>query len=515
MNKNLTFVILFLPFIVFAQDYFFNPFQFGIKTTQQVREITDFTFRDKVRQKAAELLNRAYATSGVYVVSGNNIISNDPNRDVNQAVRETYGNWYLLLTQAADEVIKTDSVERQRLAQILGISQESVLDLAVLNVKIGPNGLEAIYLGPSSQQGILPRVNPCEQGLGQCTLWILVTILKFVYTLALFLAVIFLIWAGILYITAPGETSKTHPRFYYGLLGVIVAVLAFSLVRALERGITGGTFVASDQQGNQQSNNQSQNQVRNIYVDLGSIGYYENKISFVANTNQGNCNLDVDAYNLRTRNFDSSRYLIDINNRPQDVELGEIAHQPGDTIRLYFRSNNCRVNIYQYDVRIPLERMEFVLEELKIEVIGVQTFDIRLNFSNFESILRSILGDLVRGVAGYYLFDPPFFIRFDYKFRQPASVNGRCNITLSVKAANAINLNLNERNEVLTAQWQRFTRTFSFNLSYEKNRREKIVQLPINLPRNTYNQIEITVLDIKNCGTAFNLPKKENILITH
>ena len=94
----------------------------------------------------------------------------------------------------------------------------------------------------SAQQVWPPKVTSCTEGdFGQCMLFVLNKVLAIIYTLALFLAVIFLVYAGIEYITKPGEAGKTHQRLVYGITGIVVAVVAFSLVKAIELGLTGGS----------------------------------------------------------------------------------------------------------------------------------------------------------------------------------------------------------------------------------------------------------------------------------
>jgi hypothetical protein len=528
MDKKILNLILLLfvvlPYLTLAQDqsYFFNPFQFGVKTVKEVRnEIIDSTFLGKVREKAAELLNRAYATTSVFAVSGESIISNNSDLDVNQAVRETYGNWYLLLTKAADEVIKTDPTERNRLAQILRLNNpDDLLDFSVFNVKIESGRLAAIYIGPSTQQGTLPQVSYCEQGVVQCTLWLLTLILRFFYTLALFLAVIFLIWAGILYITKPSEASNIHSRFYYGLLGVIVAVLAFSFVKALESGLSGSTLVSVNQQNQNQNQNQGQNQQsnrqrNNIIIDQNSIGFNNNNIGFIAYTNGGTCNLNVNVYNFRTRDIISSRNNITITNNIQNFNIGILNIQGGDNLRLYFRSDNCNLNLSEYTVNIPREKVAIVLNNVNIKIYGSRTFKVNINTGDLNSFLRSIFENLITGMGDYYLYDQPFYIRFEYGFQNPPSSDGNCSLTLSFKAANAINLNINNNNQVISAQWRQFTRSYSFNLPYERNKNSKTIQMSLSLPQNTFHQVEYSILDIKNCSSSFNLPLTRNISIEH
>jgi TRAP-type C4-dicarboxylate transport system permease small subunit len=67
-----------------------------------------------------------------------------------------------------------------------------------------------------------------------CFIYYLNRFISFLYTTALMLGVFFLVWAGILYITGPGEPQKTkeiHNKILYGILGITLAILSFTAVK--------------------------------------------------------------------------------------------------------------------------------------------------------------------------------------------------------------------------------------------------------------------------------------------
>lgn len=102
-----------------------------------------------------------------------------------------------------------------------------------------------IKAGGGGQGGALPGipqgVQACTQGdFGQCLLWLLDKTLRLVYTLTLFWAVIMLVWTGIKYVSSRGEVKDIHSSLVWALWGVVVAVLAFGVVKGLELTLSGG-----------------------------------------------------------------------------------------------------------------------------------------------------------------------------------------------------------------------------------------------------------------------------------
>jgi uncharacterized membrane protein YjfL (UPF0719 family) len=67
-----------------------------------------------------------------------------------------------------------------------------------------------------------------------CILFYLQRILSFLYVLSLMLGVIFIAWAGILYITQPEKAKEIHSRLIWGIAGVIVSILSFTIVKIID-----------------------------------------------------------------------------------------------------------------------------------------------------------------------------------------------------------------------------------------------------------------------------------------
>jgi hypothetical protein len=515
------FVLLFLfliPFLSFGQDYFFNPFQFGIKTVVGVRVTEDSRFRGLVREKAAEMLNRNYATT-VFSVSGETIVSSDPDIEVNQAVREYFGSWYNLLIQAANEVLDTNPNEVSRLATVLGLDPNTVSELKVVNVSIEGGRLTKIYLSPAGTQGSLPRINYCEMGIGQCFLWLGSLVLRFVYSLALFLAVIFLIWAGILYITKPEKSSEIHSRFFLGLLGVIVAVLAFSFVSALERGLSRGGFVSTGGTGTggTGTGGGSGGTVRGkIEIDERSISLIRNTISGLARLSSGDsCNIRSIAINMSRRDLESvtgteSTIRSQSYSLHTFINLSNDFFSQGDEIRIIFESNNCDLNINQYTVRVPVERT-VVLDNLegKIKIRGSQRFQIDVSdLNNFRNFLQTILR-LTFTASQIYLYQSPYYIIFDTSFNSVPNFSGECRIELFIRGAEITQIRTDDQTGLpVAASWREFYKRFNFNLPIERGVQRRRHLFNINLPNNLYREVRIELNSVRgNCSYERSLPQ--------
>jgi len=55
-------------------------------------------------------------------------------------------------------------------------------------------------------------------------------IFRFLYFLSLALGIIFLMLAGISYITNPAKIQETHKKVIYALFGIVLAILSLSIV---------------------------------------------------------------------------------------------------------------------------------------------------------------------------------------------------------------------------------------------------------------------------------------------
>jgi|GEM_PF-4115928 len=95
-----------------------------------------------------------------------------------------------------------------------------------------------IIIGPPTFSMPLPIISPCDKGIGPCLLFLFDKFLRFLYTVSLAIGVIVLIIAGISYMVKTEDVKKVHDKVKYGILGVVVAILAYTIVIAIERGFT-------------------------------------------------------------------------------------------------------------------------------------------------------------------------------------------------------------------------------------------------------------------------------------
>jgi hypothetical protein len=347
-------------------------------------------------------------------------------------------------------------------------------------------------------------------GIGQCFLWLGSLVLRFVYSLALFLAVIFLIWAGILYITKPEKSSEIHSRFYLGLLGVIVAVLAFSFVSALERGLSRGGFVSTggtDVTGGGRGK---------IEIDERSISLIGNTISGLARLASGNsCNIRSRAINMSRRGLEGitgTEFRIE----SRSYSLHNFFNLPnnffsqGDEIKIIFESNNCDLNINQYTVRVPVERT-VVLDNLegKIKIRGSQRFQINVSdLNNFRNFLQTILR-LTFTASQIYLYQSPYYIIFDTSFNSVPNFSGECRIELFIRGAEITQIRTDDRTGLpVAASWREFYKRFNFNLPIERGVQRRRHSFNINLPNNLYREVRIELNSVRgSCSYQRNLPQ--------
>jgi hypothetical protein len=97
-----------------------------------------------------------------------------------------------------------------------------------------PRAPTSLKCGPVSLPSALERGSLRQDIWKTCFLFYAQRILSFLYVLALMLGVIFLSWAGILYITKPEKSSEIHKRLIYGGLGIVLAILSVTIVKIID-----------------------------------------------------------------------------------------------------------------------------------------------------------------------------------------------------------------------------------------------------------------------------------------
>jgi TRAP-type C4-dicarboxylate transport system permease small subunit len=96
-----------------------------------------------------------------------------------------------------------------------------------------PSPPESLRCDSVSLPSVFQRSDLSQDVWKVCILFYVQRILSFLYVLALMLGVIFLAWAGILYITQPAKSSEIHKRLIYGVLGIVLAILSFTIVKII------------------------------------------------------------------------------------------------------------------------------------------------------------------------------------------------------------------------------------------------------------------------------------------
>jgi FtsH-binding integral membrane protein len=97
-----------------------------------------------------------------------------------------------------------------------------------------PRAPTSLKCGNVSLPSVLEGNNLSQDIWKACFLFYAQKILSFLYVLALMLGVIFLSWAGILYITKPEKGKDIHQRLIFGIVGIIIAILSFTIVKIID-----------------------------------------------------------------------------------------------------------------------------------------------------------------------------------------------------------------------------------------------------------------------------------------
>jgi uncharacterized membrane protein YjfL (UPF0719 family) len=97
-----------------------------------------------------------------------------------------------------------------------------------------PTTPETISCGPVKLPSVFAKQTLSQDVWKICLLYYVQRILSLLYVLALMLGAIFLSWAGILYITQPAKSSEIHKRLIYGVLGIVLAIFSFTIVKIID-----------------------------------------------------------------------------------------------------------------------------------------------------------------------------------------------------------------------------------------------------------------------------------------
>jgi len=97
-----------------------------------------------------------------------------------------------------------------------------------------PSPPQKLKCGPVSLPSVLQRSDLSEDIWKDCLIYYAERFLSFLYILALMTGVIFLSWAGVLYIMQPEKSKDIHWRLVFGIFGIVLAILSFTIVRIIK-----------------------------------------------------------------------------------------------------------------------------------------------------------------------------------------------------------------------------------------------------------------------------------------
>ncbi len=369
----------------------------------------------------------------------------------------------------------------------------------------------------SNYLGFLPTQSACTGsagGLGQCLLWLLDKTLRVVYTLALFLAVIFLIWAGIIYITKPGNAPDAHKRLYYGLTGIIVAVLAFSIVQGLELTLSGTTPPPVSGTGGGAGSTQAQ-PAQVVITDLG----YNNQRSGLTGfaglngsipANAGVCSLSASVYNVTQGTQLPVTGTIISPPGGFLLLLSSLNAQPGDNLRVVFSSNNvsaCTVPESTYSYTLPSAPIAVQPTQVNIPyggitIYGAQSYSLSgLNNNNIISWITNLgFGYL----NSSYLYDPPFYVQINYLADNPNSAPANCAVQGLISGIYVSGLNNQNINSITQSDINTFNQPVSFYLNNipatgGQAQSFSTAYMSLGLFNNTYQELKLSIQPGSDC----------------
>jgi hypothetical protein len=99
-----------------------------------------------------------------------------------------------------------------------------------------PTPPEELKCGPFSVPSVLEETPSLILGpyWKACVVYYAERFLSFLYILALMTGVIFLSWAGVLYIMQPEKSKDIHWRLVFGIFGIVLAILSFTIVKIIK-----------------------------------------------------------------------------------------------------------------------------------------------------------------------------------------------------------------------------------------------------------------------------------------
>jgi magnesium-transporting ATPase (P-type) len=97
-----------------------------------------------------------------------------------------------------------------------------------------PTPPQKLKCGPVYLPSVLQRSDLSGDIWKDCLIYYAERFLSFLYILALMTGVIFISWAGVLYIMQPEKSKDIHWRLVFGIFGIVLAILSFTIVKIIK-----------------------------------------------------------------------------------------------------------------------------------------------------------------------------------------------------------------------------------------------------------------------------------------
>ena len=368
---------------------------------------------------------------------------------------------------------------------------------------------------------------------GTCLLWLFNKILSIIYTLALLLGVIFLVYAGIEYITKPGDAKSVHQRLTWGIVGIVVAIVAFSLVKAIEISLTtegGGGTISSvptapaggggGEDGEvtpttpESTTGKPQVIVDNIsFIPEGS--FYTIIFSERLDTEDStkSCNVDLRIFNLsngRTRQYSfMSDNVVTLHGRKDEGGTSidpPIGSKQGDKIQLQFLQNqNCQVPSpvtlivpkIQTGPGAPIIAQRPQIRINAPAILGQQRFKIEIP-ENLQDVVFQVLDVYFRQAR---LYDPPFYMYLRYSnVGGAATQSTTCTFVINISGVRVSSYSSNPYKAVNLKVFN--LPPLSLNLKLDKGVENYSKMFYVSMSNNIIERVKIRAIELKNCDYA-------------
>lgn len=386
-------------------------------------------------------------------------------------------------------------------------------------------GIKGFQQGVQQPQKFLPDITKCGKlnakgervyDFGTCLLWFFDKILSIIYTLALFLAVIFLVYAGILYITEPGKAPDIHKRLTYGIVGIVVAVISFSLVKAIEISLSTseeGIAQAPSTQITPDGTGDLIKRYPQVIVEAPQILEENNSLylTLVAYLNKPapegeRCDMGYALNNLtKGKTIGSGSFTErNITTVPYTFSFGLSSGSAnyGDKILLSFNYITAKQNCAlpnKLTLTVPQKSAGTVIVKggpyIKIgkpAIFGQQRLTIELPETLKDAIVQTF-DIFLRQVK---LYDPPFYLYLSYSAEPEPSQSSNCTFVVLVSGARVSSYTTQP---VPAQNIKFFNQTFSFNLPLERDKKNYSKILPIGLSDNIIEQVKLRGVELRNC----------------